>query len=110
MGLSRRPDQAGGGHVEHAKMKQAFAKESLWWPEITSQELSEILVYVRNLRETQHVVTRLGTTGSEIGEALSQSKGCFGCSMNNRAIGWPPFDGREMSDLTAYLNSRDRKN
>jgi mono/diheme cytochrome c family protein len=28
--------------------------------------------------------------------------------MNDRRIQWPRFDGREMSNLTAYLNAGDR--
>lgn len=85
-----------------ANMRQAFAKESLRWPEITSQELSDILVYVRNLRETQHVVTRLEITGGETGESLFQSKGCAGChtaKLDLRAR----LRGKTLNDIAAEM-------
>src|SRR2546422_817933 len=36
-----------------ANMRQAFADQKLAWPEITGQDLSDMLVYLRNLPATR---------------------------------------------------------
>jgi len=38
------------------QMKAEFAKRKLKWPEMASQDLADILVYLRNLPDTQKSV------------------------------------------------------
>jgi mono/diheme cytochrome c family protein len=71
-------------------------------PNLTSQELSDILVYVRNLRETQHVPARLETAGAEGGEALFQSKGCAGCHVGKLDLR-PRLRGKTLSDIAVDM-------
>jgi mono/diheme cytochrome c family protein len=85
-----------------ANMRDAFAKEGIRWPELTSQELSDILVYVRNLRETQHVDTRMETVGGPGGEALFQSKGCAGCHTAKLELR-PRLTGKTLTDIAVDM-------
>ena len=91
-------------------MWAALEVKRVRWPQLTGQDLADLLVYMRNLPGTRENGGVFETSAGAKGADIFKSKGCFGCGMNCTAIGWPPFDGREMSDLTTYLNSRDRKN
>jgi cytochrome c2 len=59
-------------------MKEEFKKRGFRWPELTSQELTDILVYLRSTPSAQSVPPnlRIDFTG---GEAVFQSKGCVEC-------------------------------
>ena len=85
-----------------ANMRQEFAKQRIRWPDLTSRDLSDILVYVRNLRETQHVTARLETAGAEGGEALFQSKGCAGCHVGKLELR-PRLRGKTLSDIAVEM-------
>lgn len=200
-------------------MWAALEVKRIPWPQLSGQDLADLLVYLRNLPGAREKRGAFETSAGSNGEAIFQSKGCFGChsgytllakrikgrtlteiaaamwnhgprmpappepfatgemrellsylwarqffesagdtgrgkrvfaakhcatchndassgapklggprmftgasmvstlwhhgprmldQMNSRAIGWPRFDGREMSDLIAYLNSGDR--
>ena len=85
-----------------ANMKEAFAKQGIRWPALTSQDLSDILVYVRNLRETRRVASRLETAGAQGGEALFQSKGCAGCHTAKLELR-PRLRGKTLTDIAADM-------
>jgi mono/diheme cytochrome c family protein len=85
-----------------ANMREAFAKQGIRWPELSSQELSDILVYVRNLRETQRVVTRMETTSGDGGEALFGSKGCAGCHKAKLELR-PRLRGKTLTDIAVDM-------
>jgi len=63
-----------------ATMKQEFARRKIKWPELDTQELIDMLVYLRNASPA-----RVEITSGANGEALFQSKGCESChsSMSN---------------------------
>ena len=83
-------------------MRQEFAKQRIRWPDLTSRDLSDILVYVRNLRETQHVAGRLETAGAEGGDALFQSKGCAGCHIGKLELR-PRLRGKTLTDIAVDM-------
>ena len=85
-----------------ANMREEFAKKRLRWPELTSQELADILVYVRNLRETRHVAAHLETAGAAGGEALFQSKGCPGCHTGKLELR-PRLRGKTLTDIAVDM-------
>jgi mono/diheme cytochrome c family protein len=62
-----------------ARMREAFAAKKLARPQITAQELTDMLVYLQNLPETRHLASNFTFPPSDSGEALFQSKGCSGC-------------------------------
>jgi mono/diheme cytochrome c family protein len=59
-------------------MKDEFAKRNFRWPDLTSQDLTDIQVYLRNLPSQASAPSnvRIDSTG---GEVLFQSKGCVEC-------------------------------
>lgn len=62
-----------------ATMQQQFAAKGIAWPELTSQNLTDMLVYLRNLPATRNFTSGLEISSSEYGQALFQSKGCAVC-------------------------------
>lgn len=111
-----------------ATMRQEFARRKIAWPELVSQDLTDILVYLRGLPGTLHQPDLLLLASGENGQALFDSKGCAACHSGKRALGlrlrgqtlvdiavdmWnhaprmakaaPSLDLEEMRDLTSYL-------
>lgn len=62
-----------------AAMKDALAKQGITRPAVSSQELTDMLVYLQNLPETRKLAGNFKFTPSEGGAQLFQSKGCAGC-------------------------------
>ena len=85
-----------------ANMRQAFAQQKVPWPEITGQDLSDMLVYLRNLPATRQLASRLETTAGESGEALFQSKGCAGCHTGKLELA-PRLRGKTLTDIAADM-------
>lgn len=69
-----------------ASMREEFAKRRLGYPEITTQDLADMLVYVRNLPGGRSVNSGLEITSGETGKALFESKGCSGCHVGKLAL------------------------
>ena len=40
------------------RMHEAFARKHIAWQELTTQDLTDMLVYLRTLPETKHLVAR----------------------------------------------------
>ena len=62
-----------------SKMKEAFAQRKLAWSKLTSQDLTDILVYLQNLPETRDKATNFDLPPVDSGEKLFQFKGCASC-------------------------------
>lgn len=62
-----------------ATMQQEFAKQRITWPDLTAQNLTDILVYLRNLPATRNLGAGFEISAGQNGEALFQSKGCAAC-------------------------------
>jgi mono/diheme cytochrome c family protein len=69
-----------------SRMKEAFARKKLGWQELTPQELSDILAYLRNLPETRALPVRFAYTSGQGGQAVFQSKGCIKCHTGKLAL------------------------
>ena len=61
------------------KMKAEMAARKLKWPELTAQELTDILVYVRNVPGSADKNPDLVLPQQAAGEQLFQAKGCAEC-------------------------------
>jgi len=72
---------------EHApEMKKAMEARHVPWPELTSQDMADLLVYLQNLPETRNATLAFEVPSPEGGEALFHSKGCANCHTNQRAF------------------------
>src|SRR5262249_3872770 len=49
------------------------------WPLLTTQDLTDILVYLRNLPSARGAASRIEITAGSGGQMLFESKGCAGC-------------------------------
>jgi mono/diheme cytochrome c family protein len=109
-------------------MVRAFERKGIECPKLTSQELTDVLVYIENLPATRGRQPRFRLASPQAGRALFQTKACAGChsgklSLENRfsrltpvdiaAAMWnhapgtaenhPPLSYEEMSGLVSYL-------
>ncbi|HTT62942.1 MAG TPA: cytochrome c [Bryobacteraceae bacterium] len=69
-----------------SNMREAFARKKIAWQELTAQELSDILAYLRNLPETRQMPTHFSFTSGAGGQAIFQSKGCVKCHVGKLAL------------------------
>jgi mono/diheme cytochrome c family protein len=70
-----------------ATMREEFARRKLPWAELTSQELTDLLVYLRNLPGERGRPAGFEITSGSRGAALFQSKGCVACHVGSLALG-----------------------
>ena len=102
-------DLAAAMWAHSANMRQAFAERNISWPDLTGQDVSDILIYVRNLPATRSKPVALTTTATAGGgESLFQSKGCAGCHTGKLALA-PRLHGRTLSDIAAAMWSHAPK-
>src|SRR5262249_7801554 len=85
-----------------ANMRQRFAQQKIAWPEITGQDLADLLVYLRNLPATRLSASRLDTEGPGNGRELFQSKGCAGCHTGKLELA-PRLRGKTRPDIAADM-------
>jgi mono/diheme cytochrome c family protein len=69
-----------------SRMREAFARQKIAWQELTEQELSDILAYLRNLPETRNVPASFSFTSGVGGQAIFESKGCVKCHVGKLAL------------------------
>jgi mono/diheme cytochrome c family protein len=62
-----------------SRMKEAFSARGLTRPTFTRQELTDMLLYLRNLPEARGVPSQFEFAGGNDGAKLFQSKGCAEC-------------------------------
>jgi mono/diheme cytochrome c family protein len=68
------------------RMRDAFARNDIAWQQFTTQELSDLLLYLRTLPQTQHLASSFSYTSGEGGHAIFQSKGCIKCHTGKLAL------------------------
>jgi mono/diheme cytochrome c family protein len=69
------------------QMRAEFAKKKLAWPQLTAQELTDMLVYLQNLPETRRLAQNFQFPPSDSGEVLFRSKGCSDCHNGKLDLG-----------------------
>lgn len=67
-------------------MSAAFEKRKVAWPKLTSQELTDILVYLQNLPQTRGSAASFSFPTAGGGQALFESKGCAQCHTGKQAL------------------------
>ena len=63
------------------RMKEEFAKRKITWPQMTSQDLADMLVYLRNMPEARRGegAFAMSVGGGGAGTQVFNDKGCAGC-------------------------------
>ncbi len=67
-------------------MREEFARRKLAWPDLTAQDLTDMLVYLRNLPAMRNTPHRFAVTAGANGQALFASKTCSGCHTGKLAL------------------------
>jgi cytochrome c551/c552 len=83
----------------YAEMQQ----KKMRWPQLSSQDLSDLLVYFRNLPGVSAKQSTLITTAGSQGEALFTSKGCKQCHDSGTLLFRTESVGRTLTDVAAAL-------
>lgn len=111
-----------------ATMRDEFSKRKIAWPELTSQDLQDMLVYLRHVPGALQTVERMEIGAGVNGQSLFDSKGCASCHKDKASIlrlikgqtltgiavaMWNhepkmaptpvPLDLNEMREITSYL-------
>jgi mono/diheme cytochrome c family protein len=85
-----------------SKMREAMAAKKIKWPELTSQELTDLLVYARNMKETRGKSLEFTLTSKGNGESLLKSKGCLNCHTGKLSLQQRLINGT-MTDFTVAM-------
>jgi len=67
-------------------MKRALSSREIGYPRLSSQDMTDLLVYLQNLPQTRGRPTEFAAGAAEPGAALFKSKGCAGCHAGKRAL------------------------
>ena len=84
-----------------ANMRAEFQKRKFGWPDLSSQDLSDLLVYLRSL-PVHNAASALRLTSGSSGQALFDSKGCAGCHSGKNALA-PKLRGKTLTDIAADM-------
>jgi cytochrome c2 len=84
-----------------ANMRAEFEKRKFGWPELSSQDLTDLLVYVRSL-PVHNAASALRLTSGSNGQALFDSKGCAACHNGKNALA-PKLKGKTLTDIAADM-------
>ena len=85
-----------------ATMRQEFASKKLKWPELSAQDLTDMLVYLRNLPSSPAANARIEITAGENGLLLFDSKGCAACHIGKMALA-PRLKGKTLTDIAVEM-------
>ncbi len=83
-------------------MKAAFDRSGIAWQTLTSQELADILVYVRSVAGKAVPATRFAIATSDSGEKLFDAKGCAGCHTSRLALP-PRLKNQNLTDIAVAM-------
>lgn len=87
----------------HARgMRDEFARRGFPWPRLTSQELTDILVFLTNHPSVRRSDATFDISTSTGGEALFKEKGCFKCHQGSLALP-PRLRGKTVNDLAVAM-------
>ncbi len=85
-----------------SQMHAAMSARRIRWPDLTGQDLTDLLVYVQNLPQNRGRTPefKLGPAGH--GEALFKEKGCAACHVGKLALADHPVNGT-MTDFAVSM-------
>ena len=68
------------------RMRQAFERRHIEWQALTTDELNDILAWLRSLPEAGQLTAHFANTSGAGGERIFVGKGCAGCHKGNLAL------------------------
>ncbi len=85
-----------------AFMKPEFARQHIAWASLTSQDVSDMLVYLRNLPSAHFAPPGFAVASGAHGQELFQSKGCVACHTGKLDL--PPLlVGKTLTDIAVEM-------
>jgi mono/diheme cytochrome c family protein len=91
-----------------ATMREDFNRRKWSWPELTAQDLGDILVYLRGLPAARNAPVRLEINAGSTGEAVFRSKGCAACHTGKLALA-TRLKGMTLTDIGVAMWSHASK-
>ena len=91
-----------------ATMRAEIAKRRGMWPELTSQDLIDMLVYLRNLPSARGALARVEISSGADGQKLFEAKGCAGCHTGKMALA-PLLKGMTLTDIAVEMWNHEPK-
>ncbi len=85
-------------------MKGEMASRNIPWPQLTAQDLDDLLVYLQNLPQTRNEKLAFTLPSSEGGEAIFTEKGCANCHKGALALEYRLGDSSLTSVAAAMWN------
>jgi mono/diheme cytochrome c family protein len=86
-----------------ATMGTELTRKGIKLPEITGQDLTDLLVYLRNLPAARDAIHTFQTTAGSGGKELFESKGCAKCHPGNDAPAARRLKGQTLTDVAAQM-------
>ena len=83
-------------------MWAALEVKRIRWPQLSGQDLADLLVYLRNLSSTREKRGVFETSVGTKGEAIFKSKGCFGCHAAYSSLA-DQITGRTLTEIAAAM-------
>lgn len=83
-------------------MKGEMASRNVQWPQLTSQELDDMLVYLQNLPQTRNEKPAFSLPSGQDGAALFKEKGCADCHKGALALEYRLGDST-LTDVAAAM-------
>lgn len=83
-------------------MREEFARRKIAWPDLTSQDLTDLLVYLRNLPAVRNVPGHFAISSGAGGAALFTSKGCVACHTGKLALP-PRLKNKTLTDIAVEM-------
>ena len=85
-----------------AAMNAEFAKHRLKSPQLTSQDLTDLVIYIQGQSELRGISGRVEISCGSGGESLFRSKGCEGCHTGRLALP-ERLKGKTLTDIAAAM-------
>ena len=79
-----------------------FKLKHIPWPQLTGQDLADLLVYLRNLPGGRKKPGVFETSAGAGGEALFKTKGCVACHRSGSSLA-PQIKGRTLTEIAAAM-------
>jgi mono/diheme cytochrome c family protein len=85
-----------------ALMAAELKRQGIKWPALTGQDLSDLLVYLRNLSATKNFSSSFQTTNGNQGKDLFAAKGCIQCHSGESPVS-ARLKGQTLTDVAAGM-------